>query len=59
MAGKTDNDGIDLKELPDAWRKKAETFETQQEIIDYSYAHGLRDCAEDLERSLGNREDGE
>lgn len=54
-----DNDRIALKELPDAWRGKAEAHETQKGIIDLSYAHALRDCAEDLEQSIGNRGDEE
>lgn len=48
----TNTGAIDIEDLPDAWRKKAEAHETQPGITDYSYAHAHRDCADDLDRSL-------
>lgn len=40
---------LDLQELPDAWRQKAEVF---MQLGDYAGAKQLRKCAAELEEAV-------
>jgi len=45
----------DIRELVDGWSEKGDLY--AEELGHYTFAHALRDCAEEIERLIGDADE--